>query len=438
MSRPVLVLLGLLLVLVLLVAAAGGLVWWKIGSLKAQLIAGLGKSLGADVQVGSLDLDPWTSEIHAAGIALTNQRSSQPWEKADIAQATIRYHLRDLFLTSMPLSVELTSWNLTLHSPLRTAETPPSATADESESAPPSSSHRFRVAHLSAHDGAAEMDFADDRKVNMRGIEFDSVDDGGGVWTTQLEATSIQAGTLAVGASSVSIRGDADKLTFSDLRMQCPPGVITGEGEVATGGAHAAQLTLKAVDVPVTMLVAIDWQTELSGLATLDLHYTGDDQGGNSQGSIAISHGKFNLLPWLGKVTTLVGLPDMAGVEVDKATTDFTWKDGVLHLTNIDVRKTDVTRIAGGVDVDAQGNVDGKLKLGLPSAVTAKWPQLQASIFPIQFEDYSWADVHLTGTASHLQEDLTPRLLAAGLNQGGSLINQATQKAGDLLNSLLK
>jgi hypothetical protein len=258
------------------------------------------------------------------------------------------------------------------------------------------------------------------------------------VWTTQLEATSIQAGTLAVGASSVSIRGDADKLTFSDLRMQCPPGVITGEGEVATGGAHAAQLTLKAVDVPVTMLVAIDWQTELSGLATLDLHYTGDDQGGNSQGSIAISHGKFNLLPWLGKVTTLVGLPDMAGVEVDKATTDFTWKDGVLHLTNIDVRKTDVTRIAGGVDVDAQGNVDGKLKLGLPSAVTAKWPQLQASIFPIQFEDYSWADVHLTGTASHLQEDLTPRLLAAGLNQGGSLINQATQKAGDLLNSLLK
>ena len=281
------------------------------------------------------------------------------------------------------------------------------------------------------------MDFSDDRKVNMHGIDFDSSDDGGGVWTTQLEAASIQAGTLAVGASSVLIRGDADKLTFSELRMQCPPGAITGEGEVATSGGHDAQLTLKAVDVPVTMLVAIDWQTELSGLATVDLKYLGNDQGGNAQGSVSISHGKFNVLPWVGKVTMLVGLPDISGVEVDKATTDFAWKDGVLHLTNIDVRKNDVTRIAGGVDVDAQGNVDGKLKLGLPSMVTAKWPQLQASVFPVQFQDYNWADVHLTGTPSHLQEDLTPRLVGAGLNQGGDLLKQATEKASDLLNSVL-
>jgi hypothetical protein len=271
----------------------------------------------------------------------------------------------------------------------------------------------------------------------MHGVAFESDDDGGGVWTTQLQATSIQAGTLAVGASSVQVRGEADKITFSDLRMQCPPGMITGDGEVATSSAHDAQLTLKAVDVPVTMLVAIDWQTELSGLATVDLKYTGNDQGGTSQGSVSISHGKFNVLPWLGKVTMLVGLPDISGVEVDKATTDFNWKDGVLHLTNIDVRKNDVTRIAGGVDIDAQSNVDGKLKLGLPSAVTAKWPQLQSSVFPVQFEDYNWTDVHLTGTPSHLQEDLTPRLVAAGLNQGGDILNQATQKAGDLLNSIL-
>jgi hypothetical protein len=137
------------------------------------------------------------------------------------------------------------------------------------------------------------------------------------------------------------------------------------------------------------------------------------------------------------KVATLAGLPDISGVEVDQATTDFAWKDRVLHLTNLDIRKNDVTRIAGSVDVDAQGNVDGKLRLGLPSAVTAKWPQIQTSVFPVQFEDYNWADVHVTGTPSHLQEDLTPRLLAAGVDQGGDLLKQATQKAGDLLNGLL-
>jgi hypothetical protein len=233
------------------------------------------------------------------------------------------------------------------------------------------------------------------------------------------------------------MRGDADKITFSDLRLQCAPGAITGSGEVATTGNHDAQLTLKAVDVPVTMLVAIDWQTELSGLAAVDLHYTGNDLGGNAQGTVAITHGKFNVLPALAKVATLAGLPDISGVEVDQATTDFAWKDRVLHLTNLDIRKNEVTRIAGSVEVDAQGNVDGKLRLGLPSAVTAKWPQIQTSVFPVQFEDYNWADVHVTGTPSHLQEDLTPRLLAAGVDQGGDLLKQATQKAGDLLNGLL-
>jgi hypothetical protein len=101
------------------------------------------------------------------------------------------------------------------------------------------------------------------------------------------------------------------------------------------------------------------------------------------------------------------------------------------------VRKNDVTRIAGAVDVEANGQVDGRLKLGLPSAVTAKWPQMQAQVFPVQLEDYNWAEVHLTGTADHLQEDLTPRLVTAGLGQGTDLLNQATQKATDLINNFM-
>jgi len=435
MSRIVRIILGIVVALVLLVAAAAGLAFWKLSGLKEQLRAGLAKSLDADVQVASLDIDPWKSELHAAGITLTNQRSSSPWAKGDIAQATVHYRFADLLSSPLKVQVEITTWNVQLHSPLRTNETPPNADADGSAAAP-SSPSRLQVTQLTAHEGTVEMDFADDRKVTINGVGFDSTQDGG-TWTTQVHVTSLQSGTLALGAGSVKIVGNADQLTFSDLHLQCDPGAITGEGEIATGGQHAAQITLKGVDVPVTMLVALAWQPSLAGLAAIDLTYSGTDAGGTAQGTLALTHAKFNVLPWLGKVTLMVGLPDLSGVEVDKATSDFTWKDGALHLTNIDVRKNDVTRIAGQVDLDAQGNVDGKLKLGLPSAVTAKWPQLQSSVFTTQSDDYNWADVHLTGTPSHLQEDLTPRLVAAGLNQGGDIINQATQKAGDLLNSLL-
>ena len=189
------------------------------------------------------------------------------------------------------------------------------------------------------------------------------------------------------------------------------------------------------------MLVSVDWQMKLTGLVTGTLHYEGNDLGGGAKGQLAVSHGKFNALPWLGKVTLMVGLQDISDVEVDKATSDFEWKDGVFHLSNIDVRKTDVTRIAGTVDVDAQGQVDGRLKLGLPSVATSKWPALQTQVFPVQTDDYNWADVHLTGTPDHLEEDLSSRLLSAtvnaSVNQGSDLMNQTTQKASDLLHSFL-
>ena len=80
-----------------------------------------------------------------------------------------------------------------------------------------------------------------------------------------------------------------------------------------------------------------------------------------------MASGKFNLFPWLGKATMLVGLPDITGTTVDQATADFTWKNHLLTLQNIDVRKNDVFRIAGQATVTAAGEIDGHLKLGLPS-----------------------------------------------------------------------
>lgn len=421
--------------MVLVAGAGGAFIWWKISGLKEALVSDIEKALGARVLVASMDLDIWNGELHAAGISLVNQRASSPWEKGDISQATVRFHLSDVFASNLPLSVEVSSWDVVLHSLAGTAETPSAAALPESAPAPARS--RVHVTQISAREGSVEIDFTGDRKVVVRGVSFDAANNGAGVWTTQLQAASIAEGSLQAGASSVQIRGEQDKITFSSLRMQCDQGVITGDGEVALNGAHDARVDLKAVDVPVTMLVAVQWQMKLSGMAGGDLHYKGNDQGGDARGHLAVDHGKFNVLPWLGKVTSLVGLQDISDVEVDKATSDYEWKDRTLHLTNLDVRKNDVTRIAGEADVDAQGQVDGKIKLGLPSVVTAKWPQLQDKVFPVQLEDYNWADVHVTGTPDHLQEDLTPRLLAAGLGQGADLLNQAAQKATDMFNSFM-
>jgi hypothetical protein len=286
-----------------------------------------------------------------------------------------------------------------------------------------------------------EIDLSGERKVQVHGVSFDADNNGAGVWTTALQANSMEAGSLAAGASSVQIRGEQKTVTFSDLRVSCSQGFVTGDGEAALTGAHHLHLALKATEIPISMLVATPWQVKLSGFVTGDLTYEGEDQSGSAKGQFAVDHARFNVMPWLAKATSLVNLPDISDVDLDQATTDFTWKEGALHLTNLDVRKNDVMRIGGTVDVAPTGEVDGRLKLGLPSSVTVKWPALQDKVFSFQQDDYNWADVHLTGTCDHLQEDLTSRLLAVGLQEGvqdtGTLIDQAKQKATDLLKNIM-
>ncbi len=431
---------GVFVVILIVVAIAGGVAWFKIAALKSQLAQGLGDALGAKVEVASLGLNLWDGEIRAAGITLTNQRPDAPWDHGDISQATVHFHLHDLLAKTMPLSVEVSSWNVILRpNPAGGGSTGTASSGTEvnTTSGESPATRRFQVTQLSAVEGEVEVDLAADRKVLIHGVSFDSADNGAQVWTTHLQATSITAGSLELGASSVDLRADSEQITCSNLRMQCTQGMITGDGDRALGGAHETHLALKAADVPITMLVSVPWQVKLSGLTTGSLIYHGDDTASDAHGQLAVTGGKFNVLPFLGKMTLFLGMPDLTGVELDRATSDFAWKDGTMHLTNIDVRKNDMLRVTGQVDVDASNQVDGHLKLGLPASILAKWPQLQTAVFPNAVEDYSWADVHLTGTPDHLQEDLSSRILAAGIQSGGSLINQGTQKAMDLWKSFM-
>ena len=425
-----------LLAILILVMGIGGLWWWKVTELKKNLVRNLEDALGAKVEIASLHLDLWHREIRASGISLVNQRVDAPWEKGEINQAIVRFRLQKIFASTLPLNVEVSSWTVILHP--RSAGSLAASTATEPESTPsPAPKSKIKVMHLSAREGEVEIPLSDNKKILIHGAAFEASNNDAEAWTTHLKADSIIAGSLTGGPSSVQLYGDREKITFSHLQMQCDSGKISGNGEVSLNDKYSIRLALKATEIPVAMLVGLQWQMKLSGLTSGDLAYEGNDQTGDARGHLTLSAGKFNVLPWLGKVTALVNLPDITNVEVDKATTDFEWKDGTIHLTNLDIRKNDVLRFSGDVTVDPQDQVDGRLKLGLPSPAVAKWPQLQEKIFSIQLEDYNWTEVHLTGTPDHLQEDLTPRLLAVGAAEGSGVLNQTTQKALDLLKGFL-
>lgn len=430
---------ALIIIPLVLIAAIGGFVFWKISGLKQRLVNDLQSELHAKAQIVSLDLDISSGELRAAGISLQNQRPDAPWDTASIDQVSVHFRFSDLFAPTLPVQVKIIGWKANFHT---TAQEPP---AEADASAPDVSAEdsfentRVRVTGVTAAQGEVTVRLSDTQKMIIHGVSFHADTPGGGTnWTTQLQASSIAAGTLTTGTGSVQLHSDTGKVDFSDLAIHCGDGQITGNGDLGLTAPHTLHGTFNATAVPISMLVATRWQVKVSGLVTGTATYQGDDNAATATGKLSVANGKFNLFPWLGKATVLVGLPDIGDTAVDQATTDFTWKNHLLTLQNIDIRKNDIFRIAGQATIAADDNCDGHLQLGLPTSAISKWPKLQTDVFSSAHDDFSWTDVHVTGTPDNLQEDLSSRLLAVGAAQGSQLLQQGAQKAGDFLNNLLK
>jgi hypothetical protein len=431
---------ALIVIPLVIIAAIGGFLAWKILGFKQRLIADLETALHATAQIGSLNLDLGKGELLAAGVTLQNQRPEAPWDKASIDQVAIHFHFADLFSSTMPLQVTITGWKATLHTSAAGAAapdnpTPPDSSGAVSAEAGPS---WVRVNGIDASDGDVTIHLDATDSVAIHGVKFHSDTPTGATWTTQLSVTSIAAGSLVTDAGSVQLHSDDQQVTFSDFAIRCGDGQVTGGGTYDLMAPHALKGNFTATNVPLTMLVTARWQVKLSGNVSGNVAYQGDDASATATGKISVSGGKFNLFPWLGKATMLVGLPDVGDTEVDVATADYSWKSHVLSLQNIDVRKQGVFRISGKADVAADSTIDGHLKLGLPTTAVSKWPKLQTQVFSFAQDDFSWTDVHVTGTPDQLQEDLSPRLLSVGAEQGADALQATKQKATDLINQLLK
>ena len=182
--RIVAVVLGI--VVVLLVAAVGIFVWVKFAGLKTELAHNLGKALNAKVEVNSLDLNIWNQEIHAAGISLENERIGASWEKGTIAQAVVHFHFSEVF-SPPPHAVERRGFPMER----RPAACRPGG-RDRGYARLPFlpvrvivgrllPRRRQSVTSLTATEGDVTYELALDRKMELRGVSFESSDNGAGL-----------------------------------------------------------------------------------------------------------------------------------------------------------------------------------------------------------------------------------------------------------------
>lgn len=413
----------------------GGFAWYKITTLKQKVMAGLEQAIQAKIEVAGFKISFGDQELQITGIDLVNQDATAPWSKGHINQAAAHFKFSDLFSSNIPIEIEVADWNLVLCIPLSGAPASDGFSKSGSNSTPDSFRHGVWVKRITASHGEVEIDFAESRKTLLHDVNFEA-NNKTGDWTTNLKAESIVMGNLQTGPSSVYVQSEEKTISITNLSIQCTPGSIKGEGTISLGNDWTTSLKLHLDQVPVAMLVATQWQVKLSGLVSGDLTYQGNGQTDSAHGHIQIAQGKVNLLPFLGQLTALVNLPDIGNVELDQLESDVDWEDHDLRLIGINLQKKDTMRITGNAEVAADGQVDGKLKLGFPSTIFANFPAF-SPMFPDASDGYNWTNLHVTGTADHLQEDLSPRLAAAGIQQGKGFIDQASKEATKFINGLL-
>jgi hypothetical protein len=84
-------------------------------------------------------------------------------------------------------------------------------------------------------------------------------------------------------------------------------------------------------------------------------------------------------------------------------------------IDRIDVQSDGLARLTGSIQIDDKA-LSGKLRLGIIPG-TASWlPGAEQKVFVSADSGYLWTDIVLSGTVDHPQNDLIPKLAAAGVN----------------------
>jgi hypothetical protein len=430
--------LGLFLVMVVASISLGGFIWYRLGILKTEVTKSLEKDLQADVSIETLSLDPWNQELLAKNITVVNSTpTSQHWKRAEIGEAVASFNYGDFFRREIPLAIHVSDWKLELELDETGATTSPATTpgpgggnsGSDSPSAASTDHSSVRITEVTAEKGKLEIQVSEDHTAFFDGVHLKGEEDSTHQWTSHFVAETFNMDSIKATDVSSTLVFQPDGILMTDIRADCKPGEVTGQARVVFGAQEGIETELDLKDVQLEPLLDPSWQGKVAGKVTGHFKMAAAQGRFVAQGKVQFKEGIFNLFPALSILCKTMGTSDFGSLALDHAETKFLFQDDVLSLTDMDLRKDGVARIIGQLQVTNRDALEGHLELGLPDAYTSKVPNLEAQIFTTEMEDYHWTDVHLTGTAEHPVEDLSPRLVQFGTQQGGNFLQSVGQKA---------
>ena len=210
----------------------------------------------------------------------------------------------------------------------------------------------------------------------------------------------------------VRLRTSGRRIYLLDSEMQVyRNGLLDLSGEVSPDGGEFT-FDGGAAGIGCDELVPEDWRKRLTG--RVGTRFTVRGRGGRTSvtGRLAIRDGVLTALPVLDRLAAYADTARFRVLALDKARTDYAWRDGKLALTDVVVSSEGLMRLEGRLEV-AGGRLDGAFRLGLAPGTLARIPGAETIVFAERSGGLMWAPVRITGTLDDPKEDLSERLIAA-------------------------
>jgi hypothetical protein len=214
--------------------------------------------------------------------------------------------------------------------------------------------------------------------------------------------------------------------TLYTLDVISGKGQIHGEGTAVITGEKKTDFNFKWEDVPVREWLPKDLRESFLGIATGDLHWTGNDyklSAATMTGAVKVKDGRVGNLKFLDAIAAITNRPDLAQLELDECRSKLRWHEGDCELSDIAIEQSGKFRIEGTVSFSKQ-SLGGTLQIGFSPEYLA-WLPSPEEVFTRRSGGYLWTTVHLSGTLDSPQQDLSPRLIEALKESPGNLLGAA-------------
>jgi len=237
-----------------------------------------------------------------------------------------------------------------------------------------------------------------------------------------------------------TLRAAPDMIYVTEANMRLKnEGRIKLSGEVATTEDQKMDMHATVTRLPIATLLEGDWRMRVLGYISGKVDAQGSlssPEGLKVTGEVNLLDGRLEALPVLNDIAVLTKYEQFRSVPLQKAHAKFTWATDTLEVRDLELKSEGLLIIKGSLQQKGI-SLSGTLQVATVPAALRYLPGAENFVFTREEHGYVWTDVKISGTTLAPEEDLSPRLRNAAVQQIGEDATDTVDRIIDTATDLI-